>query len=236
MTSDITSLERSIDGIEERIAGSRVQLASVQRQMVLMAEELVGKEDLLQRGYIRKPEVLALRRNRANLEGESGRLQGEIGDARERIAKTREQIAGVRKSAIKTAVEQLYEISGELNDVRERIRTNRASSVEFGSRLQFVDLLLKSLSYNWRRHRTWQEHHGNRAASGRTYCRGARETSGHRQGKARPLGQRTPDSFKPTPHADVSGEVIYLSADALPDDRMRTGAQASDVYVRARQA
>ncbi|MFX6899687.1 hypothetical protein ABTH92_21175, partial [Acinetobacter baumannii] len=46
---------------------------------------------------------------------------GDIGDAKERIAKALEQINGVKKTAIKTAVEQMHEVRGELVDVRERM-------------------------------------------------------------------------------------------------------------------
>ena len=46
---------------------------------------------------------------------------GDIGDAKERIARSYEQINGVRKTAIKTAVEQMHEVRGELADVRERM-------------------------------------------------------------------------------------------------------------------
>ena len=52
---------------------------------------------------------------------------GDVGDAKERIARAVEQINGVRNAAIKTAVEQLHETRGELDDVRERMRAPRAS-------------------------------------------------------------------------------------------------------------
>ena len=79
----------------------------------------------VQAGLIRKPELMALQRAKANLNGEIGRLMGEIGDAKERIARTEEQINGVRNTAVKTAMEQLHEIRGELSDVRERMRERK---------------------------------------------------------------------------------------------------------------
>lgn len=120
--SDIASLNDSINALEERIKGSRTQHAAVERQLLVIQEELNDKSRLLKGGLIRKPELLALQRAQANLEGEIGRLLGEIGDARERVARTREQIVGVRNSVVKAAVEQMHEISGELTDLRERIR------------------------------------------------------------------------------------------------------------------
>jgi HlyD family secretion protein len=121
LNSDVKSIQESINALEERIRGSRVQLDAVHRQIVLLDEEIVTKDKLVQAGLVRKPELMVLQRSKANLEGEVGRIMGDIGDAKERIARALEQINGVRKTAIKTAVEQMHEIRGELADVRERM-------------------------------------------------------------------------------------------------------------------
>jgi HlyD family secretion protein len=230
--SDIASLEKSIDGIEERVAGTQIQLASVRRQGALLEEELSGKEKLLERGYIRRPEVMALRRTKANLEGEVGRLGGELGDARERIAKTREQITGVRKTAIKTAVEQLYEISGELNDVRERKRM-QSGIVE---RVQIVAPVRGSV-VKLRYHTT-----GGVIEPGKSIMEivplqeeliieaRVRPQDIDKVKRGRWASVRlTALNQRVTPM--VGGEVIYLSADALPDDKPRAAQPASDLYV-----
>jgi HlyD family type I secretion membrane fusion protein len=123
LNSDVKSIQESINALEERIRGSRVQLDAVHRQIVLLDEEIVTKDKLVQAGLVRKPELMVLQRQKANLEGEVGRIMGDIGDAKERIARALEQINGVRKTAIKTAVEQMHEIRGELADVRERMQS-----------------------------------------------------------------------------------------------------------------
>lgn len=121
MNSEIAGIKESIDGLNERIQGSRIQVAGVHRQLKFIAEEIEAKEHLLKTGLVRKPEVLLLQRSQANLEGEVGRIMGEVGDAKERIARAHEQINSVRKTAIRTAVEQMHEVRGELADVRERM-------------------------------------------------------------------------------------------------------------------
>lgn len=121
MQSEIASMRTSIEALQERIKGSTTQLASVREQIAYFDEELHAKEHLLKNGLIQRSEVQALQRARANLQGEVGRLTGEIGDSKERIARSEEQIVGVRNTAIKTSVEQLHEILGELADVRERV-------------------------------------------------------------------------------------------------------------------
>jgi HlyD family type I secretion membrane fusion protein len=230
--SELNSLERSIDGIEERIAGTQTQLASVHRQAKLIREELVGKEQLLAKGYTRKSEVLSLQRVGANLDGEHGRLSGEIGDARERIAKTREQMSGVRKTAIKTAIEQLYEISGELNDVRERMRAQR-SIVERVNITAPVRGSVVKLRYHTQ---------GGVIEPGKSILEivplqdeliieariRPQDIDKVKRGRWATV-RLTALNQRVTPM--VGGEVIYLSADALPDDKPKTTTQASDLYV-----
>jgi HlyD family secretion protein len=121
--SEVAGIEDSIKALNERIAGSKVQLDGVRRQISLVEEDIKTKEHLLAARLVRKPDVLLLQRNQANLEGEVGRIMGEIGDAKERISRSVEQINGVRKTVIKTAVEQMHEVRGELVDVRERMQT-----------------------------------------------------------------------------------------------------------------
>src|SRR5579875_3322454 len=84
-----------------------------------------SNSSLLAGGLVRKPEILALQRAQAALHGEVGKLEGGIGEAKEQIARTRQQILGIRAAAIKEAVEQLHQTRAELADVRERIRSQQ---------------------------------------------------------------------------------------------------------------
>ena len=181
LKSDIKSIDESIKALDERIQGSRVQLDAVKRQIALLSEEIETKDRLVQAGLVRKPELMVLQRQKANLEGEVGRIMGDIGDAKERIARAVEQINGVRKTAIKTAVEQMHEVRGELADVRERmlgakgvldrVRVTAPVSRRRGE---------TALSYAGRGDRGRQEHHGAVAAEGRAHHRGAAAAAGHR--------------------------------------------------------
>lgn len=123
MQSDISAHMKSIDGLREKIKGGKIQMESVFEQTKYVKEELAGKQTLLDQGFARKPEILALRRTQAGYSGEIGRLNGDIGDAQQRVGLAEEQIRGIRKTAIRAAVEQMQENSAELNDLGERIRT-----------------------------------------------------------------------------------------------------------------
>lgn len=232
IASEIAAHQRGIDGLEEKIAGSRTQLAALERQEVLLKEELAGKQALLLRGYIRKPEVLALQRQAANIQGEAGRIGGDIGDARERIARTVEQIDGVRKNAMKIASDQLQEISAELNDVRERIHTVKGildrstilapvkgtvvklryhtsgGVIEAGKNIMEIVSLQDELIIEARvRPQDIDKIRHSQTAAIRLTALNARTT---------PM---------------VTGRVIYISADALPDEKQRSYPNQSDLYV-----
>lgn len=125
LEADIAALQDSISAIKERISAAETQKRAVQRQIQLIGEELTGKSALVPEGLVRKPEILALQRAQAGLNGEIGKLEGEIGEAKEQIAKTQQQIVSMRTAAIKDAVEQLHQTRAEMADFRERIRSQQ---------------------------------------------------------------------------------------------------------------
>ncbi|MGX5735245.1 HlyD family type I secretion periplasmic adaptor subunit [Bosea thiooxidans] len=230
--SEIAAHQKSIDALEEKIAGSRTQLAGVRQQMSLLKEELEGKQALLQRGYIRKPEVLSLQRLSANLSGEAGRITGDIGDARERIARSMEQIDGVRKNAQKIASDQLQDIGAELNDVRERIHTVKGTLTR-----SVITAPVKGTVVKLRYHTA-----GGVIEPGKNIMEiVSLQDELIIEARVRPqdidkikhsqlaavrltaLNQRT------TPM--VTGRVIYISADALPDEKQRAYPGVPDLYV-----
>lgn len=125
LEAETSALRDGISALQERIRAGESQMHAVERQLQLITEELAGKAELLPNGLIRKSEVLALERAQANLQGEIGRLKGDMGDAKEQIARTQQQIVGTRTAAVKEAVEQLHQVRADLADLRERIRTQQ---------------------------------------------------------------------------------------------------------------
>lgn len=231
LTTEIATINEGINALQERIQGSKVQLTGVHQQIKLLDEEIEAKSHLLQKGLVRKPELLVLQRAKANLQGEIGRLHGDIGDARERISRAREQIVGARKTAIKTAVEQLHEVRAELNDVQERMLAAKGVL----DRVR-ITAPVKGVVVKLRYHTP-----GGVVEPGKPIM----EILPLRaelilEGRVRPQdidtvrrGHRamvrlTALNQRITPM--VAAEVIYVSADALPDEKK--GVQAtSDVYV-----
>jgi HlyD family secretion protein len=230
--SEIAGIEDSIKALNERIAGSKVQLDGVRRQIVLIEEDIKTKQQLLAAGLVRKPDVLLLQRNQANLEGEVGRIMGDIGDSKERIARAVEQINGVRKTAIKTAVEQMHEIRGEMVDVRERMLSAKGVLDRTTIRAPVKGVVVKL----------------------RFHTRGGVVEPGKPIMELLPLNEPLiiearvrPQDIDSVKHGQeamirltalsqrvtpmVSGDVIYLSADTVADEKKSQQTGPSDIYV-----
>jgi HlyD family type I secretion membrane fusion protein len=231
LKTEIASQEEGINSLKEKIAASQVQMKYSYQQIELIDDELGGKNTLLQTGLIRKSEVMALRRAQANLQGEVGRLVGDVGDAKERIARARQQIADSRNIAIKKASEELHAAEAELIDLRERIR----SAEGLLSRTNIaapVDGIVVRLRYNTA---------GGVIEPGKPILEIVpSKVELLIEARVRPQdidqikrGQEatirlTALNRRITPFA--SGEVVYLSADALPDEKRMT-AGGTDFYI-----
>jgi HlyD family secretion protein len=232
LNSDIAGIQDSIKALNERIAGSKIQLEGVKRQIALVQEDIKTKEHLLAAGLVRKPDVLILQRTQANLEGEVGRIMGDIGDAKERIARAVEQINGVRKTAIKTAVEQMHEVRGELVDVRERMLSAKGVLDRTTIRAPVKGVVVKL----------------------RFHTRGGVVEPGKPIMELLPLDEPLviearvrPQDIDSVKHGQeamvrltalsrrvtpmVSGDVIYLSADTVADEKKSQQTGPSDIYV-----
>jgi HlyD family type I secretion membrane fusion protein len=232
LDSDIKSIDESIKALEERIQGSRVQLGAVKRQIVLLDEEIETKDRLVQAGLVRKPELMALQRTKANLEGEIGRIMGDIGDAKERIARAVEQINGVRKTAIKTAVDQLHEIRGELADVRERMLSSKGVLDRVRITAPVSGVVVK-LRYHTQ---------GGVVEAGKNIMEllplkdeliiearlRPQDIDSVKRGQKATV-RLTALSQRITPM--VSGDVIYLSADTLADEKKSQQVGPTDIYI-----
>jgi HlyD family secretion protein len=232
MNSDIAGINEGINALNERIQGSKVQLDGVRRQIKFIEEEVETKEYLLKTGLVRKPELLILQRTQANLEGEVGRIMGDIGDAKERIARALEQINGVKKTAIKTAVEQMHEVRGELVDVRERMLSAKGVLDRVHITAPVKGVVVK-LRYHTQ---------GGVIEPGKSIME-ILPLKDELIIEARVRPQDI-DSVKHGQHATlrltamnqritpmVSGEVIYLSADTLADERKSQQMGPTDIYI-----
>ncbi|WP_028482645.1 HlyD family type I secretion periplasmic adaptor subunit [Pseudovibrio exalbescens] len=121
LKSEIAILQHSIDSLHQRIQGNEAQQVAAETQLEFLDAELSSKRQLLEKNLIRLPEMLAIQRAKANLNGDIGRLVGEVGDINERIARTREEILRAKSINRQKAAVQLQDIEAQIDDVQEQI-------------------------------------------------------------------------------------------------------------------
>lgn len=127
LRNDIALLNLSIDALAVRSKGYELQLDSTRTQLEILREDMDAKQQLLDRGLVRRPEVNTLRRAIAEAEGQIGRLTSEIDEITEvtkRYVAQIEQTVSERQGA---ALDELQRVQSELESVREQAR--RAESI-----------------------------------------------------------------------------------------------------------
>jgi HlyD family secretion protein len=229
LESDLQLLQSNIESLEFRAEGYDTQRKSMMRQATLLQEELNGKLQLLESGFIRKTETNAVRRAIADAEGQIGRLASEVSETMAQIKKHREQIAQTQASYRQAAVDELQSIAAELDSVREQSRN--------------AESVLKRVTINAPVSGTVVRMHYHTAGgvieSGKSIAEilptdvpliietqvprtdiDAVRKGQHAIVRLTALNQRT------TPV--LNGEVYYVSADSLPDI---TQAQQREVYI-----
>jgi len=126
LDTELLIQEQSIASLRERIRAEEARYASAEAQMTLVNEELAGKSDLFKKGLVRKNDYFNLLRNREILTAEITRARSDIADNAARIEGTRQQMERIRKQGVQAAVEELHPIYAELKDINERITTARS--------------------------------------------------------------------------------------------------------------
>lgn len=109
----VAQLRERIDQTRRQVAGLEAQARALGRQKALVAEELEAKQRLFDRGFAQLPEVLALKRSEARLEGGAGDVAARVAAARGRMAETEVRI-------LQIGAERLEEAEAEARDVQAR--------------------------------------------------------------------------------------------------------------------
>lgn len=119
-TSRRASMEGQVRVTRQRIAQIDAQIAALEAQRkaghdqsAFIAEEIQGVEEMVAKGLERRPRLLALMRQSAEMEGNQGNLANRIAQAREAIAQAELEIIGLE-------ADRASEVALELRDVQAR--------------------------------------------------------------------------------------------------------------------
>lgn len=120
LEGEIAILDSNIIAGNSRMEGYRGQLGAVERQLALLREDHANREQLLQKGLVRRSEVNALSRAIADAEGEADSLRGIISETEETVRKAERQIEQTRNQHMQTAMDESQSIEADLDSVREQ--------------------------------------------------------------------------------------------------------------------
>ena len=116
----ISQLNQQIGQIGEQVQGVTAQIESKERQISLIADELVALLQLKAKGLVANSRVLAMQREQARLEGERGELTGARAGAESRIGEVRLQILQVQEEFLTQSLGELRDAEGRIAELTER--------------------------------------------------------------------------------------------------------------------
>jgi HlyD family secretion protein len=116
----VEQLKQQIGQIDEQVQGILAQADAKERQIKLIAEELVGLLDLQAKGLVPNTRVLAMQRERARLEGERGELIATKASAESRVGEVKLQILQIREETLSETLAQLRETEARIAELNER--------------------------------------------------------------------------------------------------------------------
>jgi HlyD family secretion protein len=128
LNSQLQVLQARIEQQQAMISGARGQVAATQRQLELIKQEETMRRGLVSQGLARLPDLLAVQRALAGLEGTLQDLHGQIERATASIEESQRQMQQI-------ADQRMQEVSTELRDVRNKLaeadeRVRAASDVQ----------------------------------------------------------------------------------------------------------
>ena len=117
-----TALNRQgVAELEQQIVGLREEIAAADRQLALIREEETGLASLVEKGLARRPALLQLQREAANLSGIRAANLSDIARARQQIGEAELTLVDLRTRLLNEIVGELRDTEAEIADLSERL-------------------------------------------------------------------------------------------------------------------
>ena len=122
LNSQVQVLQARVDQQTAFIAGARGQLSATRQQLAFARQEEQMRRGLVQQGLGRLPELLALKRATASLEGSIDDLNGQIERANASILESRNQIQTTIEQRLSEAASDRRDVRAKLAEAEEKLR------------------------------------------------------------------------------------------------------------------
>ncbi|MBV8652154.1 MAG: HlyD family type I secretion periplasmic adaptor subunit [Alphaproteobacteria bacterium] len=115
-------IQQRIAETNEEIVGLQAQEASDRQRIALINEEIYGLKQLVDKGLERKPRLLALQRDLAEIEGKRGDTLAQIARAQENIAESRVSILNQQNDMQNEVASSLRDTQKKIHELDEQIQ------------------------------------------------------------------------------------------------------------------
>lgn len=112
-------LRQRIDQLNTRIAGMQSEITAKDDQIALVEDEISRFETLMERGQAVVTRVLALKRDRARLQGEKDGLLSDIAATRVQIGEARSEIARLDQGNREEVLTELRDVQTQIGELTE---------------------------------------------------------------------------------------------------------------------
>lgn len=114
-------LGQRVKQLEEEIAGLREMVAARDTQLALIAQEIVGVQELYEKGLERLPRLLELQRAQANIRAEQAENRAQMARNKQQIGETEMQLLTMRQEDKERVNEELTTVRTTLAELRSQL-------------------------------------------------------------------------------------------------------------------
>lgn len=118
--SQLAIFDQRVVEYQQQIEGLEAQVKSEETQLELIEEELKGVRILFEKGIERKPRLLALQRNMAEIQGIRGQHLSDIARVRQSIGETKLEAIDLKNRFLNGVVTELRDVQTKIADLEER--------------------------------------------------------------------------------------------------------------------
>ncbi|WP_435140222.1 HlyD family type I secretion periplasmic adaptor subunit [Pseudopelagicola sp. nBUS_19] len=227
--TELGILSRGVSAFQEHLEGLRHQQASSEEQLRLLRVDISAQKKLVDKGYARRPELLAMRRSEFGLEGEIARIRSQIADGLERISRGELLVSKASNQYLQRSISELENVERDLQDTlhdmhyaERQLERMTVRATEPGEVVSIEVNTMGGVVKPGAKIMEILPDNGDLVIE--AYIR-PQDIDGVKLGQTAQV-RLTAFNQRTTPLAD--GEVIYVSADTVADKNQFTG---EDIYI-----
>jgi HlyD family secretion protein len=122
LESQITVLQARIEQAQAQLRSSRAQQEAQSRMLVLLQAEESNTAQLLNQGLARLPQLLAIQRQVASVQGNIADMENQMDRSRAQVAENEREMERLRDQRMQESSTELRDVRARLNETEEKLR------------------------------------------------------------------------------------------------------------------